>query len=227
MPADDFENALLRKLQPEDAALLIGEAEFCSLRKHTRVEKAGQQLDYAYFLESGLVSVIATHRSGHSTEVALIGPEGLTGVTTLLGGGRSAHDCLVQMDARAVRVRMTTLQQCFEASSRVRHLVLGYLSTLIVQSASTSLANARSSLSTRLARWLLMCLDRTKSDTLPLTHELLSRTLGTNRSTVTEAVQLLEGAGCLRARRGLISIKDRDALETIADGFYGKPECKT
>ncbi|GEP04333.1 hypothetical protein MOX02_23710 [Methylobacterium oxalidis] len=144
----------------------------------------------------------------------------------LLGSGTTPHEYFVQMAGEALRMEAQALCAAVERSPSLRRLLLRYVHTLMIQGAQTAYANAAINLEGRLARWLLMCHDRSDGDELVLTHEFLSMMLGVQRAGITLAIQNLEGAGRIRARRRRIQVLDREKLEALTNGSYGVPEAE-
>jgi CRP-like cAMP-binding protein len=155
----------------------------------------GVPIRHILFVEDGILSMIATASDGRQIELALIGREGLVGLRAILGTSPDLHAFLLR-----------------------------YAYSLTVQIAGTALANTRYKVEQRLARWLLMCHDRTRGDELPTTHRFLSLMLGINRPGLTAALSVFEQAGMIRTERGAITIRDRPALLAKAGACYGGPE---
>jgi CRP-like cAMP-binding protein len=142
----------------------------------------------------------------------------------LLGGERAAHDSYVQVAGKGLRISTAELREADQRSSTLHRAMLRYANTFLLQTTTTALANGRSKMDERLARWLLMAADRVDGKKLPLTHEFLGLMLGTYRPGVTKAVQALEKEGIIAARRGGITILDRKGLEKRSNGTYVRLE---
>jgi CRP-like cAMP-binding protein len=142
----------------------------------------------------------------------------------MLGVDRSPHTCMVQAPGEAHRIGATELRRALDLSGTLRTILLRFVHTFNVQVSQTAYANAGYSVEERLARWLLMTHDRLDHEDMPLTHEFLSIMLGNRRPGVTQAVQILEGRGAIRAKRGHITMRDRSKLEQIAGLSYGFAE---
>jgi CRP-like cAMP-binding protein len=132
----------------------------------------------------------------------------------------------VQCAGRGLRISAQRLREAMDKSAAIRNVLLQYGHAFVLQMSYTAIANGRSKLEERLARWLLMAHDRVDGDTLPMTHEFLSLMLGVRRPGVTLALHLLEKDGLIQASRGAILIADRRGLEQISNGAYGKPEAE-
>lgn len=181
---------------------------------------ARKRIDQVYFVEEGFVSVVANGSSKPSIEVGIIGREGMTGLAVILGGERAAHDSYVQAAGKGQRISTAELREADESSPTLHRVMLRYANQFLLQTTTTALANGRSRIEERLARWLLMAADRLDGQELPLTHEFLGLMLGTYRPGVTKAVQALEKEGLIAARRRGITILDRRGLEMRSNGTY-------
>jgi len=217
-------NRILAGLSREDLALLEPHLEAVDLPVKRRLETAKRRIDQVFFIEEGFVSVVANGSSKPSIEVGIIGREGMTGLSVLLGSERAAHDSYVQVAGKGLRIGATKLREVDERSSTLHRAMLRYANTFLLQTTTTALANGRSKIEERLARWLLMAADRVDGKELPLTHEFLGLMLGTYRPGVTKAVQALEKEGLIAARRGGITILDRKSLEKRSNGTYVRLE---
>jgi CRP-like cAMP-binding protein len=177
-------------------------------------------------MESGIASVVAKHR-GRDAETGLIGSEGMTGASVVMGGDQTPHECYIQLAGEGMRIDAGALSDALCESPTLRLFLLSFVQSLYVQTGFTALVNARCNLHERLARWLLMCADRTTDGRLGITHEFLSVMLGMRRPGVTVALQVLEGMQVIRATRGLIEIRSRQGLEQIASSAgYGLAEAE-
>ena len=208
----------------EDIALLEPHMQRCSLHLRMNLEHPRTPIDFVYFLEEGIGSVVATGRNGRDTEVGFIGFEGMTGSAIVMGDDRNLHQCYVQLAGEAMRIEAAAFATVLASSPTMRLFLLRYVQSLLIQTGCTALVNARSKLEERLARWLLMCDDRVSGGRLKITHEFLGIMLGCRRPGVTVALQLLEGMGLIRASRGEIAIRDRKGLILLANGGYGEAE---
>ncbi|MGX8009906.1 Crp/Fnr family transcriptional regulator [Mesorhizobium sp. ORM8.1] len=219
-----YKNELLRRLNADDLARLEPHFERCALDLRMPLETAGSRIEAVYFLEEGIGSVVAMTSDGKDAEVGLIGLEGMTGPALVMGADYAAHDCYVQLAGNALRIGVEPFKAALVDSPTLRPFLLRYVHYLHIQTSYTALMNARASLEERLARWLLMCDDRIHDTYIAITHEFLSVMLGVRRPGVTVGLQLLEGRGLIRSRRGEIVIRDRHGLVAQAAGTYGQPE---
>ncbi|WP_208642219.1 Crp/Fnr family transcriptional regulator [Methylobacterium terrae] len=219
-------NRILRALAPEDFARLQPHLEPVSLQLREVVIAPDAPVDELFFPETGMISISTTHDE-RRIEVGLVGREGLVGaVPVALDCVTTPHVYFVQLSGEAHTIGREAFCAVLGESPALRRLLLRYVHTLIVQITQTAYAHASLSLEGRLARWLLMCHDRTDGDELVLTHEFLSMMLGVQRAGVTLAIQNLEGAGRIRAKRRRIEVLDRDRLLALTNGSYGTPEAE-
>ncbi|TPK66549.1 Crp/Fnr family transcriptional regulator [Mesorhizobium sp. B2-4-19] len=217
---------LLRRMSADDFARLKPHLRSVFLELRAPLETAGQPIEAVYFLESGLASVVAKTSAKGEAEVGIIGFEGMTGSALVMGDDQANFDCYVQSTCEALRIAAAPFVEALAGSSTLRPFLLRYVQYFHIQASYTASINARQNLEVRLARWLLMCSDRTVGDRLLITHEFLSIMLGVRRPGVTVGLQVIEGYGYIRARRGEITIRDRDGLLTLARDCYGSPEAQ-
>jgi CRP-like cAMP-binding protein len=219
-------NRILSRLCAEDSALLKPHLTAVDLPVRKQVEMPRKVIEHVYFPESGIVSVVANGDNQRSIEVGLVGRDGMTGLAVVMGTDRTAHHSYVQMAGRGYRITADDLREVIRKSTTLHQRFLHYAHAFLLQTGYTAMANGRSKIEERLARWLLMAHDRTDGDTLTLTHEFLSVMLGVRRPGVTHAVNLLERTGLIQADRGIITIVDREGLEESSNGAYGAPEAE-
>ncbi len=217
-----FRNRLLRSLS-DDARERLGAMEPIELALRDRLETAGAPIPFVYFLETGLGSVVCELPGPGSIEIGMIGFEGMSGLSLVEHDAQSPFDTFMQVPGTGHRIESARLVEALRESPEIRRLFLLYARSFSIQVASTAMANGKSKLEARLARWLLMVADRV-GKTFNVTHEFLALMLAVRRSGVTLAMQLLEGRGLIRSTRGTVTIIDRSALIEHADGAYGLPE---
>jgi CRP-like cAMP-binding protein len=213
-----LKNSILSRLSADDFQLLAPHLEPIDLPVFKFLERRGKVINTIYFPESGFVSVVADGK--RPVEVGLIGREGMTGLPVVLGHDRNANDVYVQASGHGHGLRANELRKAIEESGALHQALLRYVHSFLEQTTLTAVANARLSIEERLARWLLMADDRIDGPELRLTHELLAMMLAVRRPGVTEALQKLERASTIAAKRGCIVILDRAALEQMAVGVY-------
>ena len=219
-------NRLLKGLSSEDLALLAPHLSFETLPLRRPVESPNLPIENCYFVESGIVSVVAKSTRDRSAEVGLVGPEGMTGVAVVMGDDRSPNDTYVQMAGSGHRLPADRLREAIAASPTLHKRLLHYAQAFLIQTVQTALANGTAKIGERLSRWILMSHDRIGHNDLPLTHEFLSIMLAVRRPGVTDALHQLEGRGLIRSTRGQISVVDRAGLIKVAEGSYGVPEAE-
>ncbi|MBV8778399.1 MAG: Crp/Fnr family transcriptional regulator [Alphaproteobacteria bacterium] len=215
-----IKNRLLASLSPVDFAELASDLHPVALPKKQIVYDVGSPLDQIYFIEDGLASVLTMMEDGSSSEVGMVGPEGLIGVSALLGGKTSAQHIVIQLPGTAFRIPAATCKAVFDNNPRVRAVLLRFVEDLLNLSAQTAACNRLHQVEQRTARWLLMSSDRTDSQVLRLTQEFLAAMLGVRRSGISEAAAELQRSGLIRYRRGEITIVDRAGLERTACECY-------
>lgn len=218
------DNFLLARLRGEDFALLAPHLNRADLPKGYEMVVPGEPQHHCWFPQSGLVSVVAVTDEGAQAEVGVIGREGMVSTSIVHGVPQNSLRAFVQIAGVGLRMPAERLRAAMAASPVLERVMLAYAHTFLVQVAHTALAYATRTIEERLARWLLMCLDRIDGPDVALTHEQLSLMLGVRRAGVTVAINALEASGVVAARRGLISVLDRRALERIANDCYGIPE---
>jgi CRP-like cAMP-binding protein len=219
-PIQQLKNRLLVGLPPEELAQLIEHLEPVVLPKKLILYEVGAPLEHIYFIEEGLASVLTTMEDGASSEVGMVGPEGLIGVSALLGGRLSAQHVVMQLPGRGHHIAANRCKLMFDQSPQIRAVVLRFIEDLLNLSSQTAGCNRLHSVEQRSARWLLMASDRVGSNVLPLTQEFLAAMLGVRRSGVSEAASELQRSGLIRYRRGEITIIDRAGLEKTACECY-------
>ncbi len=217
-----FRNRLLRGLS-EDARNRLGAMEPIELALRDRLETAGEPIRFAYFLETGLASIVGEVPGAGAIEVGMVGSEGMTALALVEHDMQSPFDTFMQVQGGGHRIEAARLTDALRESPEIRRLFVLYARSFSIQVAATAMANGKSKLEARPARWLLMVADRV-GRTFNVTHEFLALMLAVRRSGVTLAMQLLEGRGLIRSTRGTVTIIDRPALIEHANGAYGFAE---
>jgi CRP-like cAMP-binding protein len=218
-------NHLLAALSLDDFMSLQPHLEPTELKLRDTLVKPNQPIENVYFLEKGIASIINNSHDGR-IEVGIVGREGMTGAPVLLGVDRTPLECFIQVDGYGQRMNAQQLAAMADQSKSLRRSLLRYVHSLSVQTSQTAFANANNTTESRLARWLLMCHDRVDGDDILLTHEFMAMMLGVRRAGVTVATHILEGNGLIRAKRGVVTVLDRERLEELADDAYGAPEAE-
>jgi CRP-like cAMP-binding protein len=173
----------------------------------------GENLTHLFFPTSGIVSLLAVLNSGASAEIAVVGCEGVVGISTFMGGGSTPSRSVVQSAGMAYRLPAAAVHAEFKRSDVVMSVMLRYTQALIAQMSQTAVCNRHHTLDQQLCRWLLLSLDRLPGSELVMTQELIANMLGVRREGVTEAAVKLQTAGIIRYVRGRISVLDRPMLE--------------
>src|ERR1700688_279505 len=193
-------------LQPVE--MLLGEVLY----------ESGATLTHVYFPTTAIVSLLYVMENGASAEIAVVGNEGIVGISLFMGGESTPSRAVVQSAGHGFRLKSAIVKDEFNQAGPVLHLLLRYTQALITQMAQTAVCNRHHSLDQQLCRWLLLSLDRLPGDELLMTQELIANMLGVRREGVTESAMKLQHAGLIRYARGRISVLDRTGLE--------KPTCE-
>jgi CRP-like cAMP-binding protein len=217
-------NQLLAAMSAGDLALLQPHLQPIAMAVFWDMERPNRRIETVYFMEAGIASVVAVQADETRIEVGLIGCEGMTGIAVVLGGDQSPHSTYIQVAGEGLRMPAKELRKAMDASETMRGLLLKFVQVFMVQTAQTAIANARSKIDRRLARWILMAHDRTGDNTLPLTHEFLALMLGVRRAGVTEALQSLKRQKLIDTGRNKIIVLNRKGIEQVAGHSYGAPE---
>ncbi len=217
-------NRLLDALTDRDHDLLHTALERVQLVVAHVLCPAGAPIRHAYFVESGLVSIVGANQQRRRMEVGMVGFEGMTGVEAVLGSDLASHEWLVQSPGTALRIGVAALGEAIASSPSLRTLLLRFVHVFMVQGSHAAIAAGRARIDERLARGLLMWHDRLRQDELVVTHEFLALLMGVRRQSVTVALHELEGKRLIRSVRNQVRILDRAGLEETANGFYGAAE---
>ncbi len=224
-PQSTVRNRLLNALSSEDYALLEPHLQPVALEVRQLIAHPGTPIANVYFVESGLVSMIAESPDDR-IEVGMIGREGATTTGAAFGAIQHPHAIMCQGTGEALSIPVAELRAVLQQSPSIATVLGRYLHCLTVQIGQTAYANVSMNIEARLARWILMTDDRTDGFELSLTHEFLSVMLGARRPSVTSAIHVLEGAKMIRAERATITVLDRSKLEYIASDAYGLAEAE-
>jgi CRP-like cAMP-binding protein len=194
-----------------------------SLNRGRSLELVRREIEHVYFLEEGVAAVISA--TDHKRiVVGLIGREGASGIGIFLGDSRSPHACEMLTDGIAHRLPSASLETLLSQYPAIRHHLSRYALAFYNQAAHTALSNSSSSVPRRLARWLLMVLDRLPGNEVPMTHDMIGEMLDVRRPGITAALQEMQDSDILERHRSNIIVLKRHALEAIAADFYGLPE---
>jgi CRP-like cAMP-binding protein len=177
------------------------------------VYEAGRPLDYVHFPTSGIVSLLYVLEDGSSAEIAVVGCEGVVGVSLFMGATSTPSRAVIQSDAWAYRLPAKALGDEFARGGPLQHILLKYTQALIVQMAQTAVCNRHHTVDQQLCRWLLLSLDRLPGQDLVMTQDLIASMLGVRREGVTEAAGKLQDMGAISYKRGHIRVLSRPMLE--------------
>jgi CRP-like cAMP-binding protein len=212
-PVDAKLNHLLAALPAEDLARWLPQLEMAQMPLGQVLYESGATLTHAYFPTTAIVSLLYVMENGASAEIAVVGNDGLVGISLFMGGGSTPSRGVVQSSGQGFRVRSQFIKEEFDRAGAVMHLLLRYTQALITQMSQTAVCNRHHSLDQQLCRWLLLSLDRLQGNELVMTQELIANMLGVRREGVTEGALRLQAAGLIRYARGRITVLDRAGLE--------------
>jgi CRP-like cAMP-binding protein len=218
-----IKNHILQRLSERDYEALAPQLTQVDLTLKQTLLVPHQRVSHVYFIETGMVSLIAEADGSEAIEVGLIGNEGMTD-QVLESGDTAFLRSIVQMAGSALAVEADEYVRWIDDHPSALKLVARYLQALAAQTSFTALANGSFTIEERLARWLLMSFDRSGGIEVPLVHEFISMMLAVRRSGVTTAMHVLEGEGAIKNSRGHIQLRDREILRSLSHGSYGGPE---
>jgi len=214
------DNALLLAAPVHEVRLLEDHLERIDLSRRAILQQAEDKIEYAYFPTEGLVSLLILTQDGRSVEVGVVGNEGMIGTPVTVGLRWQPCRAVVQMEGKGVRIRYEVLQESLRSAPELTRILGRYVLVQGLQVAQIAACNRLHEVEQRLARWLLMCQDRTGLETLPVTHEALAQMLGTGRPSVTLAAAVLQRSGLILNTRGTVKIAQREGLEASACECY-------
>lgn len=203
-----------------DYERLVSHLECVCLPLGTIIHREYEPIKYVYFPNQAMISLVATMENGATTEISLVGKEGMIGLPIVLGGKSINYEAVVQVTGTAMRIEAKILKQHFERFPSLRKIILLYVQIRLSYISQLAACNRQHKIESRLARWLLLVQDCLKTDNLPLTHEFIANMLGTNRAGVTIAAQKLQNLGMISYSRGSITVKDRKQLEAASCECY-------
>ena len=214
------QNHLLDALPTSDYERLASHLEVIPMALGRVLYEPGVQLQHVYFPTSSIVSLLYVMEDGASAEIAVVGNEGMLGISLFMGGETTPSHAVVQSAGYGVRLKAQLLKDEFARFGPMMHLLLRYTQALITQMAQTAVCNRHHSVDQQLCRWLLLSLDRLATNELTMTQELIANMLGVRREGVTEAAGKLQDAGLINYRRGRITVLDRPGLEARSCECY-------
>ncbi|HEY8026583.1 MAG TPA: Crp/Fnr family transcriptional regulator [Burkholderiaceae bacterium] len=217
---DPRQNLLLGALPKKDLERLLPDLQYVEMPLGWTMSESGDHVNYLHFPVSGIVSLIYILEDGSSSEVALVGNEGLVGVSIFMGGESMPSSTEVQCAGAAYRLSRKIMKHEFSLGGKLQHLSLLYTQALISQTSQTAVCNQHHSLEQRLCRWLLMTMDRLHGVEVIITQEMISNLLGVRRESITEVVGELQRDGIVKQARGRLHILDRPNVEQRACECY-------
>ncbi len=212
-PLNPKQNQLLAALPPAEWARWAPQLEVVDMPLGQVLYEPGNTLSHVYFPATSIVSLLYVMENGSSAEIAVVGHEGIVGISLFMGGESTPSRAVVQSAGQGFRLPSQAIKGEFSHSGPVMHLLLRYTQALITQMAQTAVCNRHHSLDQQLCRWLLLSLDRLQGNELVMTQELIANMLGVRREGVTEGALRLQQAGLIRYSRGHITVLDRPGLE--------------
>ena len=207
------QNHLLAALPGDDYARILPALEPIAMPLGWVVYESGSRMGHVYFPTTSIVSLLYVMESGASAEIAIVGDEGLVGISLFMGGETTPSRAVVQSAGAGYRLSAAVLKREFALGGEMQHLALRYTQALITQMAQTAVCNRHHSIEQQLCRWLLLSGDRLPANELNMTQELIANMLGVRREGVTEAAGCLQAEGIIYYSRGHIRILDRARLE--------------
>ena len=214
------QNHLLDALPAGDYDRIKAHLELVPLGLGEVLYEPGIKLRYVYFPTTSIISLLYVMEDGASAEIAIVGNEGILGVSLFMGGESTPSRAVVQSAGHGFRLKAELLKEEFGRFGPTMHLLLRYTQALITQMAQTAVCNRHHSVDQQLCRWLLLSLDRLASNELSMTQELIANMLGVRREGVTEAARKLQDAGLIRYSRGRITVLNRPGVEARACECY-------
>ena len=210
---DPKTNRLLAALPEHDWQILLPELEFVKLPLGTVLYESGKIISHVYFPTTAIISLLYELKDGASAEIAIVGNEGIVGISLFMGGESTTSRAVVQSAGKGFRIKADFFKKEFDRSIPLMHLLLRFTQALITQMSLTAVCNRHHSIDKQLCRWLLLSLDRLNSDELVMTQDLIANMLGVRREGVSIEALKLQKAGLIAYTRGRITVIDRVGLE--------------
>jgi CRP-like cAMP-binding protein len=207
------QNCLLALLPEQDLAALLPKLRFVQFPLGASLYESGEHLSHVYFPVGGIVSLLYVTQNGDSAELAVIGSEGMVGVSLFMGGETTPNRAVVQAACDAYELPSRDLKKKFAEGGMFQLLMLKFTQALITQVSQTAVCNLHHTIEQQLCRWLLLSLDRLPGNAIQMTQELIANMLGVRRQGVTAAARKLESSGIIEYSRGLITVRDRGMLK--------------
>ena len=219
-PRVPAKNRLLAALPKEEYERLLPKPEPISLNFKEVLYQPNEPIQYVYFVNHGVVSLLTIMEDGTVVEIATVGNEGMAGLPVFLGGDTIPYNAMVQIPGDAVRMKTDVFKDLVNQGSSLHGLLQRYTQALLNQISQSAACNRVHSIEERCCRWLLMTRDRVDSDNFPLTQEFLSQMLGVRRPSVSVVASILQKAGLIGYQRGRMTILDRHGLEAASCECY-------
>jgi len=214
-------NKILLSISDREYALILPHLEFIGMPQHLTLYEPGQPLEFVYFPNSGMVSLVIATEDGRTVEVGEVGREGFAGIQAVVGINRNQVREIVQIAGDGFRVKIAALHQVLQSAPGLQWILSRYAVVQGMQFAQTAACNRLHNIEQRFARWLLITQDRVDSPTLAITHDFLATMLGTDRSTVSLAAGILQEKKIIEWTRGAVQILSRKKLEDCSCECYG------
>jgi len=219
-PVDSVENQLLTALTEAERSRLLPHLERVEMPVGKVLHESGIRLSHVYFPTTSIVSMLCLMESGASSEIAVIGAEGIVGTALFMGDGSTTNRAVVQSAGEGYRLKARFMLDEFNRSGPAMQRLLRYTQALITQMSQTAVCNRHHSLDQQLCRWLLLSMDRLQGNELVMTQDLIANMLGVRREGVTVGARKLQKAGMIRYSRGRITVLDRAGLEKCTCECY-------
>ena len=214
-------NLILLSISDSDYGSLRPHLEYLNLPNHLVLHESGATLEFAHFLNQGLISLVVVMKDGRTAEAGIVGNEGFIGTSAAVGLKGSPLQAVVQITGDGFRIEIAALQSILQSAPALQLILSRYGVVQGIQVAQTAACNRLHDIQQRLARWLLMTQDRVDSESLPITHDFLATMLGTDRPSVTTAAGVLQKEKIIEYTRGAVQIVNRKKLEGAACECYG------
>jgi CRP-like cAMP-binding protein len=222
-----MDNRILSALPARDYERLLPHLELIEMPLGHSLYESGAKQNYVYFPVEGIVSLLYITQTGNSAELAVVGCEGMIGISLFMGGETAPNRAVVQSECKAYRLPAQILKTQFAEGGALQLVLLKFTQALITQISQTAVCNLHHSVDQQLCRWLLLSLDRLPENRLQMTQELIANMLGVRRQGVTESARKLEQDHLITYSRGLITVLDRPGLEKRACECYSVVKTET
>lgn len=213
LPPDPKQNHILASLPAKDFQRLLPDLKLVEMPLGWTMSESGDHVNFLHFPVSGIVALMYSLEDGSSSETALVGNEGMVGISIFMGGDSMPTSTEVQSAGQAYRLSRKIMKHEFSLGGQLQHLALLFTQALIAQTSQTAVCNQHHSLDQKICRWLLMTMDRSHDDKLLITQEALGKLLGVRRESITQILGQFQKDGLIELARGRITVLDRAKLE--------------